>query len=56
MKKLVVLGVLAVIVATGCGQQDEPGKKLRIGVMPKLVGIDFFNAAPSRPPRNWAST
>jgi len=49
-----MLGTLVVVVclcAWGCARQTEeqpagtgPGKTLTIGVMPKLVGIDFFNA------------
>ena len=34
--------ILGLLVAVGCGRQDAG--KMRIGVMPKLVGIDYFNA------------
>lgn len=43
---------LAALLAAGCGPQKEqpaaptatPGKRLTIGLMPKLTGISFFNA------------
>lgn len=40
---IVALGLL-VGMAGSCGKAPAPEKKLTIGVMPKLVGIDFFNA------------
>ena len=45
-----LLALAAVVAQTGCGSPetgDDTGStdaKLRIGVMPKLVGIDYFNA------------
>jgi rhamnose transport system substrate-binding protein len=41
---------LAVLLAAGCGTKEPPaapaaGKKLTVGLMPKLTGISFFNAA-----------
>ncbi|MBI5091561.1 MAG: substrate-binding domain-containing protein [Candidatus Hydrogenedentes bacterium] len=43
MKKLVALLVALGVVALGRAYADE--KKMTVGVMPKLKGIDFFNAA-----------
>ncbi|MFH1571902.1 MAG: substrate-binding domain-containing protein [Gemmatimonadota bacterium] len=34
---------LAAVLAAACGRGDRPDR-VRIGVMPKLVGIDYFNA------------
>jgi len=58
---MVVWGLIALLALAGCGGQGAPGQDeegqtaktggpekaatLTIGVMPKLIGIDFFNAA-----------
>jgi len=42
MKKILCLIACAVLMAW---VSPSPAKKLRIGVMPKLIGIDYFNAA-----------
>jgi len=44
MKKLLTAALVLVFIAVGCGS-DEEEAGLKIGVMPKLIGIGFFNAA-----------
>ena len=48
--RLLVVGILGVGLAVSCGPAPEESagsgetETLSIGVMPKLVGIDYFNA------------
>jgi ABC-type sugar transport system substrate-binding protein len=45
MKCTSVLSLIALIALAGCGPAEPiPAERATIGVMPKLVGIDFFNA------------
>ncbi|HOT51477.1 MAG TPA: autoinducer 2 ABC transporter substrate-binding protein, partial [Candidatus Hydrogenedentes bacterium] len=43
MKKVCAALLLAGLLVCAAGAQDARGN-LKIGVMPKLIGIDFFNA------------
>ncbi len=49
MKRIGVSSILAVVILAACTQSQGPkpitGKVITIGVMPKLKGIAFFNAA-----------
>jgi len=50
MKRATAIALVALVLAgVACGPSQQPappaeGKPLKIGVMPKLIGIDFFNA------------
>lgn len=41
---LALFGIAVAVFSVAPLRAEEPGKKLTIGVMPKLVGIDYFNA------------
>ena len=42
MAKWILCGALLFLCS--CAYQEEQAQKIRIGMMPKLVGIDYFNA------------
>ena len=50
MKRATAIALVALVLSgVACGPSQQPaapaeGKPLKIGVMPKLIGIDFFNA------------